>query len=193
MRNSKQDRQFDDLYRMLSKVQTNLPLLDLICNMPSYAKFFKEVCVTKKRFNVHEKVLASLVVNSVLQHSLPPKVKDPGSFNVHITIGNGLSVKAMLDLGVSINLIPYSVYRELGLKDLKETTMSEQLVDRPVKFPKGIIEDLLVQVDKLIVPVDFVVMDMENHLTKHSEPMILLGRPFMVTTKIVINVHNGKL
>lgn len=119
MKKGKQDKQFDDLYSMLSKVQINLALLQLIGNMPSYAKNFKEVCARKKKFKVHEKVLASEVVNSVLQHSLPPKVKYPGSFNVHNTIGNGLSMKAMLDLGASINLMPYSVYMKLGLGDLK--------------------------------------------------------------------------
>lgn len=178
---------------MLSKVQINLPLLELVSNVPSYAKFFKEVCSRKRKFNVHEKVQASVVVNLVLQHNLPPKMKDPGSFNIHITIGDGLNVKAMLDLGANINLMPYSVYRKLNLGTLKETSIFVQLADRSIKFPKGIVEDLLVQVDKLIVPVDFIVMDMESSVARQTEPVILLGRPFMATTKTVIDVHNGKL
>lgn len=67
----------------------------------------------------------------------------------------------MLDLGASINLMPYSVYLQLGLGDLKATTISLQLADRSVKYPRGIVEDILFQVDKLILPADFVVLDME--------------------------------
>ena len=87
----------------------------------------------------------------------------------------------MLDLGASINLMPYSLYKQLELGDLRATRMTLQLADRSVKYPMGVVEDLLVQVDKLIVPVDFVVMDMENNF-RSVEPVILLGRPFMAPT-----------
>ena len=107
---TKQDMHFSKLYSMLSKVQVNLPLLQMIENVPLYAKFFKELCSRKRKLGVHEFFFASEVVNSVLQQNLPPKLKDPGSFNINITIGNGEVVKAMLDLGASINLMPYSVY-----------------------------------------------------------------------------------
>ena len=119
-------------------------------------------------------------------------MKDLGSFNINITIGNKQQVKAMLNLGVSINLMPYSLYKQLELGELKATRMSLQLADRSVKYPMGVVEDLLVQVDKLIVPVDFVVMDMENNF-RSVEPVILLGRPFMATTKTIIDVHKGEL
>lgn len=98
----------------------------------------------------------------------------------------------MLDLGASINLMLYSVYKQLILGELKPASMSIQLADRSKKFPKGIIEYLLVQVDRLIVPVDFVVMDMESTFTT-VESIIFLGRPFMVATNTIIDVHDGKI
>lgn len=159
---------------MLSKVEINLPLLELIRNVPSYAKFFKDLCSKKHKFGKHEKIFASEVTNSVLQNELPPKLKDPGSFNIHITVGKEKQVKAMLDLGASINLMPYSVYKDLNIGEHKPASMSIQLVDRSVRFPRGIAEDIPVQVDKLIVPVDFVVLDMENGV-RFAEPIILLG------------------
>ncbi|RVW58653.1 hypothetical protein CK203_102752 [Vitis vinifera] len=69
------------------------------------------------------------------------------------------SGKALLDLGASVNLLPYSVYKQLGLGELKPTSITLSLADRSVKIPRGIIEDVLVQVDNFYYPVDFVVLD----------------------------------
>eukprot|EP00257_Ricinus_communis_P022004 XP_015581612.1 uncharacterized protein LOC107262148 [Ricinus communis] len=120
-------------------------------------------------------------------------MKDPGSFTINITIGDKKDTKATLDLGASINLMPYSMYERLGLEELKPTTMSLQFADRTMKYPRGIVEDLLVQVGKLIIPVDFVVLDMENTPKRDNEQTILIGRPFMAITRAVIDVHDGKL
>ena len=64
-----------------------------------------------------------------------------------------------MDLGASVNLLPYSVYVDLGLEELKPTNITLQLADRSVKIPRGIVNDVLVQVDKFYFPVDFVVLD----------------------------------
>ncbi|XP_048230973.1 uncharacterized protein LOC125370199 [Ricinus communis] len=98
---------------------------------------------------------------------------------------------ALADLGASINLMPSSLFEELGLSTSKltPTRMSIQLVDRTVKYPKGIIEDVLVKVNKFIFPVDFVVMDMNGE----SDVPLILGRPFLATSKALIYVSSGKL
>eukprot|EP00257_Ricinus_communis_P026797 XP_025014211.1 uncharacterized protein LOC112535731 [Ricinus communis] len=161
--------------------------------MPVYTKFFKELNSNKRRYGNNKKIMVSETASVVLQQQLPPKMKDLGSFTVDITMGDKKDAKAMLDLGAGINLMPYSTYAQLSLGELKPTTMSLQLADRSIKYPRGIVEDLLIQVGKLIIPVDFVVLDMEGRSTRDKEQTILLGRPFMVTTKTVIDVHNGKL
>ncbi|CAN6570907.1 unnamed protein product [Malus baccata var. baccata] len=190
---SKQDKSFKEIFDILSKVNVNLPLLDVIRNMPAYGKFFKELNNYKRKYGPHEKVVVSENVSAVLQRKLPPKLKDPGSFSINITIGDKKVEKAMLDLGASINLMPYSVYLQLGLGELKATTISLQLADRSVKYPRGIVEDILVQIDKLILPADFVVLDMEEAPIHDRELPILLGRPFMATAKTIIDVQNGLL
>ncbi|CAL9001023.1 unnamed protein product, partial [Prunus brigantina] len=134
---SKQDKSFKEIFDILSKVNVNLPLLDVIRNMPAYGKFFKELNTYKRKYGPNEKVMVSENVSAVLQRKLPPKLKDPGSFSIDITIGGKLVEKAMLDLGASINLMPYSVYLQLGLGELKATTISLQLADRSVKYPRG--------------------------------------------------------
>ena len=99
----------------------------------------------------------------------------------------------MFDLGANINTMPYSVYLRLGLGKLKLTPMTIQLMDRSIKPPKGIVEDLLVQVDKFKAPMNFVVLEIKGALLKHKKHLILLGRPFMATTKMVIDVQSVKL
>eukprot|EP00257_Ricinus_communis_P026686 XP_025014100.1 uncharacterized protein LOC112535653 [Ricinus communis] len=120
-------------------------------------------------------------------------MKDPGSFTIDSTIGDKEDTKAMLDLGASINLMPYSIYERLSLGELKPTTTSLQLADKSIKYPRGIVEDLLVQVGKLIIPVDFVILDIENTPTREKEQTILLGRSFMATTRTMIDVHDREL
>ncbi|KAK1588944.1 hypothetical protein Q3G72_028877 [Acer saccharum] len=127
------------------------------------------------------------------EKELPPKLKDPGSFCINITVGGTQLEKAMLDLGASINLMPYSIYKQLGLNELKPTTMSLLLADGSVRYPRGHVEDVLVQVGKLIIPTDFVVLDMEDVSKETNMRPVLLGRPFMATAKTFIDVQNGKL
>ena len=90
------------------------------------------------------------------------KYKDPGSPTISVNIGGTCIDKALLDLGASVNLLPYSVYQQLGLGELKPTNITLSLVDRSVKIPKGIVEDVLVKVDKFYYPVHFVVLDTES-------------------------------
>ena len=99
----------------------------------------------------------------------------------------------MLDLGASVNLLPFSVYEQLGLGELKETSIVLQLTDRSVKVPRGVVEDVLVQVDKFYFPVDFIVLDTQPVVNAHAQIPIILGRPFLATSNALINCRNGVL
>ena len=96
-----------------------------------------------------------------------------------------------MDLGASVNLLPYSVYKQLGLRELKPTNITLSLADRSVKFPKGIVEDVLVKVDKFYYPVDFVVLDTEPTAVGPNHVPIILGRPFFAPSIAIINCRNG--
>ncbi|KAK5771509.1 hypothetical protein PVK06_047724 [Gossypium arboreum] len=85
--------------------------------------------------------------------------------------------------------MPYKMFKQLGLREPKPTRMSIQLADRSTKYPRGIIEDVLVKVDKFIFPVDFIVLDMDEDV----EVPLILGQPFLATARAVIDVGNGKL
>ena len=119
------------------------------------------------------------------------KYKDPGSPTILVNIGGTCVEKALLDLGASANLLPYSFYKQLGLGGLKPTTITLSLADRSVKIPKGIVEDVLVKVDKFYYPVDFVALNIEPMAVGANYVPIILGRPFLATSNAIINCWNG--
>ena len=94
-------------------------------------------------------------------------------------------MNALCDLGASISLMSFSVFRRLQLGEAKPTTVTLQLADRSLAHPRGIIEDVLVKVDKFIFPADFIVLDMEED----TNVPIILGRPFLATCQALIDVQ----
>ncbi|CAN6566344.1 unnamed protein product [Malus baccata var. baccata] len=192
LKQSKKEENEKDILETFRKVQVNIPLLDAIKQVPRYAKFLKELCTPRRRILNTEVVQVSENVSAVLQRKLPPKCKDPGSFTIPCVIGNTKFEHAMLDLGASINVMPYSIYASMNLGELKNDGVIIQLADRSNAYPKGVLEDVLVQVDNLIFPADFYVLEMEDSPNVTPLP-ILLGRPFMKTTRTKIDVFKGML
>ncbi|XP_063938056.1 uncharacterized protein LOC135147930 [Daucus carota subsp. sativus] len=128
--------------------------------MPSYAKFMKGILSKKLKLEELETVALTEECSACL-----------------------------CDLGASINLMPLSIFTQLGLPELKPTNMSLQLADRSITYPRGIIEDVLVKVDQLIFPADFVILDFEED----KRIPIILGRPFLATGQTLIDVQKGEL
>ena len=119
------------------------------------------------------------------------KYKNPRSPTISVNIGETCIDKALLDLGASVNLLPYSVYKQLGLGELKPTNITLSLADRSVKIPKGIVEDVLVKVEKFYYPVDFAVLDTEPVAEGTNQVPIILRRRFLATSNAIINCRNG--
>ncbi|XP_076929165.1 uncharacterized protein LOC143593414 [Bidens hawaiensis] len=157
--------------------------------MSKYAKFLKEVLSNKKKLEELSCVTLNEECSAVLQNKLPKKMTDPGSFTIPCLIGSLSVSNALADLGASINLMPYSVFAKLDLGEPKPTRMSIQLADRWVKYPRGIVENMLVKIDKFVFPVDFVILDMDED---KNVPLIL-GRPFLATARALIDVCTGRL
>ncbi|RVW86092.1 Retrovirus-related Pol polyprotein from transposon 17.6 [Vitis vinifera] len=147
-----------EIFEVLRQVKANIPLLNMIKQVPTYAKFLKDLCTVKRGLNVNKKAFLTEQV-SAMQCKSPLKYKDLGCPTISVSIGGTCVEKALLDLGASVNLLPYSVYKQLRLGELKPTSITLSLADRSVKIPRGMIKDVLVQVDKFYYPVDFVVLD----------------------------------
>ncbi|KAK5835933.1 hypothetical protein PVK06_011651 [Gossypium arboreum] len=157
--------------------------------MPNAMKFLKELLVNKRKLDEVPHVELNAVYSAILQNKLPYKLKDPGSFTIPCLIGSLDISHALADLGASINVMPYKMFKQLGLGKPEQTRMSIQLADKTIRFPRGIIEDVLVKVDRFIFPVDFIVLDIEED---NNTPLIL-GRPFLATTKTIIDVGTSEL
>ncbi|XP_055960233.1 uncharacterized protein LOC126678772 [Mercurialis annua] len=190
LRKAPDNRKFHKFLEVFKKLQINLSLADALREMPQYAKFLKDIIMNKRSWEQGGTIPLTENCSSIIQSNLPTKLKDPGSFTIPCTIGNTNAINCLCDLGASINLMPLFLFRSLfGEQPVKHTSMVLQLADHSLKKPYGIVEDVLVKVDKFIFPVDFVILD---YAVDKECPMIL-GRPFMNTGRALIDVHAGKL
>ena len=96
-----------------------MPLLE--AQVPAYAKFLKDICTKKRKTNMPKKVFLATNISEILSGPIPVKYKDPECPTISYTIGQTEISKALLDLGASINLLPLSVYQQLGLGELSPT------------------------------------------------------------------------
>ena len=151
--------------------------MDALENMPSYVKFMKKILANKKKLGEYETIALTEECSLILQKKLPPKLTNLDIFAIPFSVGNSVVGKALCDLGASINLMPLSMFKRLNLGEAKPTTISLQLVDMSYQHLRGVIENVLVKVDKFIFPADFVISDME----KDEKVPIILSRPFLAT------------
>ncbi|XP_047149016.1 uncharacterized protein LOC124821196 [Vigna umbellata] len=180
-----------EILETFRKVEVNIPLLDAIKQIPKYAKFLKELCTHKRKMKGDERINMGRNVSPLIGKSvphIPEKCKDPGTFCIPCMIGNSKFENAMLDLGASINVMPFSIFKFLSLCPFQPTCLVIQLANRSVTHPTGYIEDVLVMVGDLIFPADFYVLEMEEGFSHGSAP-IILGRPFSKSARTKIDVY----
>ncbi|XP_020258488.1 uncharacterized protein LOC109834881 [Asparagus officinalis] len=134
---AKLEKHFGKFIEILKKLHINIPFVEAISQMPSYAKFLKEILSNKRRLEEYETVALTQECSDIIQNKLPPKLKDPDSFSIPCTIGDMSINHALCDLGASVSLMPLSICNKLQMGDLKPTTISLQLADRSVKRPIG--------------------------------------------------------
>ncbi|KAL4341922.1 hypothetical protein GQ457_08G032040 [Hibiscus cannabinus] len=157
--------------------------------MPKYAKFLKDMVSKKKRIEEFETAAATETCLALMHNKVPAKKVDPGSFTIECSIGHNYSTKALCDPGASINLMPKSVFKKLGIEEAKPTTVMLQLADHSFVQPEGKIEDILVRIDKFIFPANFLILDYE---ADENAPIILV-RPFLSTSRATIDFDKDEI
>ncbi|XP_058732926.1 uncharacterized protein LOC131604508 [Vicia villosa] len=146
---------------ILKQLHINIPLIEAIEQMPDYSKFMKDMITKRNRVGEFATIALTQECSQFVQGKLPPKLKDLGSFTIPCNIGDSLCGKSLCDSGASINLIPFSVFKKLGIGAARPTTITLQLADRSICYPQGKIENILFRVKKFVFPVDFIIMDFD--------------------------------
>ncbi|XP_052877253.1 uncharacterized protein LOC128283877 [Gossypium arboreum] len=154
-------------------------------NEQNKQKFMKELLSKKKKLSDMEAIALTEGCSTFLTNKFPSKMNDTKSFTIPCSIGNHYLCKALCNLGSSINLMLLSTFTKLGIGHMKPTVVTLQLADRFLAQPEGQIKDILVPVDKFIFSADFIILDCEID----NEVPIILGRPFLTTGRILIDVY----
>ncbi|GJU95925.1 reverse transcriptase domain-containing protein [Tanacetum coccineum] len=173
---------------MFKELHNNIKLVDALAQMPKYAKPLKDLLTNKEKLEELANTPLNAEFSEILLNKIPEKLRDPGKFIIPCFFKDLEVCNALADSKPSINRMPYSLYLKLGMGELKPTTMSLQLADRSMTYPVGISEDILVRVEKLIFPADFVVVDIEVD----TRAPLILGRPFFRTAKALVDVYEEK-
>nr|GEX83860.1 hypothetical protein [Tanacetum cinerariifolium] len=163
----------------LKKIKINRPLLKEIRNTDNYTKHIKNLVANKPRTQEDEEIRMNPMCSALIQNQLPPKEEDLGSFILPRSIGRLNFNNTLADLGASINIMPLSMYKHLGTGKLKPINMMIEMADYTKCNPKGIIENLLVKINKFIFSVDFVIHDM----VEDFRIPIILRRPFLAIAR----------
>ncbi|GJU11552.1 reverse transcriptase domain-containing protein [Tanacetum coccineum] len=184
----KDEVQIHKFWKMFKQLHINITLADALVLIPKYQKILKSLLSNKEKLLELANTPVSENCSAVILKKLPEKLGDPGKFLIPCGF-NELKCKALADLGASINLMPLSVWKELGLPELISTQMTLELANRDICTPKGIARDVFVPVGKFTFPADFVIVDYE------SDPRVplILGRPFLRTARALIDVHGEEM
>ncbi|GJR07196.1 reverse transcriptase domain-containing protein [Tanacetum coccineum] len=183
LRKEKKEAQQRKFLENLKQLHMNILFTEALAQMPKYAKFLKGLLSNKARLEEACMITMNERCFAVLLNKLPSKEKDPRSFTIPCDIRHLHIDNALADLEASISLMPYTMYEKLGLGEPKPTRMSLELVDRSIQYPRGIAKDVLIKIDKFILPIDFVILDMRED----SRILIILGRPFLATARAMID------
>nr|GEU57952.1 reverse transcriptase domain-containing protein [Tanacetum cinerariifolium] len=173
---------FQDLHFELS-------FADALVHMPKFAPMFKKLLNNKNKLIELTKTPLNENCSAVVLKKLPEKLGDPVRFLIPCDFSKFDNCLALADLGASINLMPFSIWKKLKLPTLNDTKMVIELANRTISKPTGVAENVFVKVGKFYFPADFVVLDF---IADPRVPLIL-GRPFLSTAHVIINVHEREI
>nr|GFA44238.1 reverse transcriptase domain-containing protein [Tanacetum cinerariifolium] len=187
---------FMEIFRNL---HFELSFVDALLHMPKFTRMFKNLLNNKNKLieltktllneNCSAVVLKMLPEKLVVLKMLPEKLGDLGRFLIPCDFLKFDNCLALANLGASINLMPFSIWKKLKLPTLNDTKMVLELADRTIPKPTGVVENVFVKVDKFYFPADFVVL---NFIADPCVPLIL-ERPFLSTAHAIFNVHEREI
>ncbi|GJX05806.1 reverse transcriptase domain-containing protein [Tanacetum coccineum] len=188
-RHEKANDQIEKFYEIFRDLSFEISFTDALMLMPKFASTLKTLIGNKEKLSEMARTPLNENCSAVILNKLPKKLGDPGRFLIPCEFSGINTCNALADLGASINLMPYSVWKNLSLPELTPTCMTLELADHSISEPIGIAEDVYVTVGKFQFPADFVVVDFE------PDPRVplILGRSFLKTSRALIDVYEGEI
>ncbi|GKB58425.1 reverse transcriptase domain-containing protein [Tanacetum coccineum] len=188
-RREKANDQIEKFYEIFRGMNFEISFTDALILMPKFASTLKALIGNKEKLSELARTPMNENCSAVILNKLPEKLGDPGRFLIPCKFPGMNECLALADLGASINLMPYSVWKNLSLQELTPTCMTLELADRSITKPLGIAEDVSVKVGVFQFPADFVVVDFD------PDPRVplILGRCFLKTSRALIDVYEGEL
>nr|GFA61571.1 reverse transcriptase domain-containing protein [Tanacetum cinerariifolium] len=180
--------QIEKFYQLFKDMSFEISFTDALILMLKFASTLKALISNKERLSEMARTLLNEHCSAVLLKNLPEKLGDPGKFLIPWDFLGMAECLALADLGVSINLMPYYVWKKLSLPDLTPTCMTLELADRSISRPVGVAEDVYVKVGSFHFLADFVVVDFD------ADPRVplILERPFLKTRRALIDIFEGE-
>ncbi|XP_050919811.1 uncharacterized protein LOC127137387 [Lathyrus oleraceus] len=185
LKQTKQYTQYKKFVKVFEKLHVEIPFTKVITQIPSYAKFLKDILTNKSNLDDPK----PLECNAIAENKVAKKEKDLERFSIPCVLGRHVIDKALLDLCASVSMMPLAVCNRLNLRDIQLTRMPLQLVDRSVKYPISMLEDIPDWIGQLYISIDVFVMDIKED----EDILILIGRPFLSTVGAIIDVKRVKM
>ncbi|GJS34485.1 reverse transcriptase domain-containing protein [Tanacetum coccineum] len=188
-RREKANDQIEKFFEIFRDLSFEISFTDALTLMPKFASTLKTLIGNKEKLSEMARTPLNENCSAVILNKLPKKLGDPGRFLIPCEFSGINTCNALADLGASINLMPYSVWKNLSLPELTPTGMTLELADRSITEPIGIAKDVRLMVGKFQFPADFVVVDFE------PDPRVplILGRSFLKTSHALIDVYEGEI
>ncbi|GJT36607.1 reverse transcriptase domain-containing protein [Tanacetum coccineum] len=188
-RREKANDQIEKFYEIFRDLSFEISFTDALMLMPKFASTLKALIENKEKLSEMARTPLNENCSAVILNKLPKKLGDPGRFLIPCEFSGINTCNALADLGASINLMPYSVWKNLSLPELTPTCMTLELADCLISKPISIAEDVYVTVGKFQFPADFVVVDFE------PDPRVplIIGRCFLKTSRALIDVYEGEI
>ncbi|GKC10863.1 reverse transcriptase domain-containing protein, partial [Tanacetum coccineum] len=178
-----------EFLQIFQKLHFDISFADDLLHIPKFASTFKSLLSNKEKLLELANTPLNKNCSAVLLKQLHQKLGDPSKFLIPCDFSELDECLALADLGASINLMPFSVWKQLSHLELTSTRMTLELANRSTAIPKGVAEDVFVKVGKFYFPNDFVVVDYD---VDPRVPLII-GRPFLRTALALIDVHGEEL
>ncbi|GJT74907.1 reverse transcriptase domain-containing protein [Tanacetum coccineum] len=187
--NDKPSAQHSRFLKMFKQLRLEIGLKDALVEMPKFNKWLSSLLRNKEKLEEIAIMTVNAECSAIIMNKVPEKLEDPGKFLIPCALQELNRTSALADSGASINLLPHSIYKKLGLEALTPTRMTLELANRSITHPMGIAEDVVVRVDGFTFLADFVVVNFEPD----PRVPIILGRPFLRTAKALIDLYEEKL